>query len=94
MLPFGRAGVAAMEPMAGFALPSEPVIGNNNPAWTGTRTGPKDRPGPHPATQPMGGQTGDYDPFYGRAFRAADRVRRRRSAASRRGSVPPGPPRR
>jgi hypothetical protein len=70
MLPTGRAGVAVIEAMAGFALPSQPVIGNPNPAWTGSPStgypaGPKDAPGPHPAGQPMGGQTGDSDPFFG-----------------------------
>jgi hypothetical protein len=54
-----------MEPMAGFALPSAPAIGNNLPAWTGSPAGPPDRPGPHPATQQIGGQTGDTDGFNG-----------------------------
>jgi hypothetical protein len=37
-------------------------MGNNLPPWTGSHSGPPDKPGPGPAA---GGQTGDYDPFSG-----------------------------
>lgn len=65
MRPFSRAGLAVQQPMAGFALPSAPALGNNLPAWTGSPAGPPDRPGPSPRTQPIGGQTGDTDGFSG-----------------------------
>ena len=45
-----------------FAAPSEVWQGNNLPPWTGSKTGPPDKPGPGPSA---GGQTGDYDPFSG-----------------------------
>jgi hypothetical protein len=64
MVAFGRAGVSWQAPGA-FAPPSEQALGNNNPAWTGSHTGPPDMPGPHPPTQPIGGQTGDTDGFGG-----------------------------
>lgn len=65
MLGFGRAGVSTVSgASAGFAPPSEPVLGNG-PPWTGSHAGPPDRPGPHPPTQPLGGDTGDTDGFSG-----------------------------
>jgi hypothetical protein len=70
MLARGRAGVSLLEPGPSFAAASDAVIGNQTPAWTGTRStgypaGPPDRPGPHPGTQPLGGQTGDSDAYSG-----------------------------
>lgn len=59
----GRAGITGQidaAPM--FAPPSEYWQGNNLPPWSGSHTGPPDKPGPGPAA---GGQTGDYDPFSG-----------------------------
>jgi len=58
-----RAGVGVtMQAAPMFAPPSEQWQGNSLPPWTGSRTGPADKPGPGPSA---GGQTGDYDPFSG-----------------------------
>ncbi len=66
MRPFGRAGVTPVDGGApSFAPPSMPAIGNNVPAWTGSLSGPPDRPGPHARNQPIGGDTGDTDGFSG-----------------------------
>lgn len=66
MLPRGRAGISAVDASApSFAPPSMHVIGNDVPPWTGSPSGPPDRPGPHPRTQPMGGDTGDTDGYNG-----------------------------
>lgn len=63
MLPVHRGGVALFDPVGpGFALPTEPKMGNDLPAWLGSHSGPLDRPGPGPSA---GGQTGDYDGFGG-----------------------------
>jgi hypothetical protein len=63
VLPVHRGGVAEFDPVGpGFAPPTEPKIGNDLPAWTGSHTGPVDRPGPGPSA---GGQTGDYDGYSG-----------------------------
>ncbi len=61
MLPRGRAGVRIPTGRPSFAPPSEPVIGNALPAWTGSPGNTLAAPAPHPATQPMGGQVGTYD---------------------------------
>lgn len=59
----GRSGVTgAQQGGARFAPYTEKTQGNNLPAWSGSNSGPPDRPGPGPSA---GGQTGDYDPFYG-----------------------------
>lgn len=58
-----RAGVSGVQnwpPM--FAPQTEQTLGNSLPGWSGSRTGPPDKPGPGPSA---GGQTGDYDPFSG-----------------------------
>jgi hypothetical protein len=58
-----RAGVTGAQdapPM--FAPWTEQTQGNNLPGWSGSHSGPPDRPGPGPAA---GGQLGDYDPFSG-----------------------------
>lgn len=65
MLPRGRAGVAVTGGRASFAPPSERQIGNNAPSWTGSPGNSPAVPGPHPATQPMGGQVGNYDGYSG-----------------------------
>jgi hypothetical protein len=58
----GRAGVAPVGAVPAFARPSEPAIGNDNPAWTGSPgNAPPAVPGPHPFTQPLGGQVGRFD---------------------------------
>lgn len=68
---FGRAGIVTVDASApSFAPASAPAIGNPNPAWTGSPAGPPDRPGPHPWTQPIGGDTGDTDGFNGADPRA------------------------
>lgn len=66
MLARGRAGVTAIDSGApSFAPPSERVIGNALPPWTGTPGNDPDRPGPHRGTQPIGGNVGHYDGFSG-----------------------------
>ncbi len=67
MLPFGRAGVQILEAGPAFARPSEPLYGNQLPPWTGSHTGPADKPAPSPRSPGyvVGGQTGDYDGFGG-----------------------------
>lgn len=66
MQPFGRAGVRVLDTSApSFAPPTLHTIGNDLPAWTGSPSGPPDRPAPHPPTQPIGGDTGDTDGFSG-----------------------------
>lgn len=61
MLGFGRAGVTAVQGVhAGFAPPSEPALGNG-PPWTGSPGNTPAVPGPHPATQPLGGEVGRFD---------------------------------
>lgn len=44
-----------------FAPATEPVIGNQLPAWTGSPGNVRDIPGPHPPTQPLGGRVGRFD---------------------------------
>lgn len=65
MLPIGRAGVAELDAGAGFAPGSERVLGNQLPPWTGSGSGPPDRPAPAPPGQYVGGQTGDTDGYGG-----------------------------
>ena len=60
MLPMGRGGLAMLEAGPAFARPSEPVIGNG-PPWTGSPGNTPAVPGPHPSTQPLGGQVGRND---------------------------------
>jgi hypothetical protein len=60
-----RAGVQMMIASAGFAPPSEPVIGNGLPPWTGSPGNTPNVPGPHPPTQPMGGNQGNFDGYSG-----------------------------
>ena len=58
-----RAGITgAQVAPAQFAPWTEPTQGNSLPAWSGSHSGPPDKPGPGPAA---GGQTGDYDPYSG-----------------------------
>lgn len=58
-----RAGITGQTDAAPMFAPwSEQWQGNNLPAWSGSHSGPPDKPGPGPAA---GGQTGDYDPFSG-----------------------------
>lgn len=65
MLPFARSGIpAAPCGRAGFAPVTEPLIGNG-PGWTGSPGNTGAVPGPHPATQPMGGQVGRNDGYGG-----------------------------
>lgn len=61
MLTRGRAGVGGLNAGAAFAPGSEHVIGNDLPPWTGSGSGPPDRPAPAPPGQFVGGQTGDTD---------------------------------
>ena len=49
-----------------FARPAGPSEGNNVPPITGRDfVADRAKPGPHPPTQPMGGQLGDNDGFWG-----------------------------
>lgn len=57
----GRAGVARRPGTPSFAPPTEQQLGNNDPAWTGSPGNGRDVPGPHPRTQPMGGNVGRFD---------------------------------
>jgi hypothetical protein len=63
---FGRAGVTTLDAGApSFARASERVAGNG-PPWTGSPGNvPAARPGPHPWTQPLGGQVGTNDGYSG-----------------------------
>lgn len=66
MRAFGRAGVVALDASpAGFAPASEPALGNQVPAWTGSPGDGPDTPGPHAPTQPLGGRVGHFDGFSG-----------------------------
>lgn len=66
MLRRARAGISAVGTRHGFARPTERVIGNPLPAWTGSPGNTPDVPGPHPRTQtPPGGQVGHYDGYSG-----------------------------
>jgi len=65
----GRGGLAPSYRLpnpVSFAQPGGPSEGNNLPPITGKQF-VKDRavPGPHPSTQPMGGQLGDNDGYWG-----------------------------
>ena len=60
MMPRGRAGVAWAAPVR-FVHATERTYGNNLPGWTGSPGNVYDAPGPHPATQPMGGHVGKFD---------------------------------
>jgi len=61
----GQGGVAVRPARPGFAPPSGRLAGNNDPPWTGSPGNGRDMPGPHPASQPMGGSVGHYDGYSG-----------------------------
>lgn len=65
MYPRGRAGLSNLEAGASFAPVTERVIGNAVPGWTGSPGDTHQRPGPHPLSQPMGGNVGNYDGLSG-----------------------------
>jgi hypothetical protein len=62
---FARAGVSDLQALPSFAPPTERTLGNNLPPWTGSPGDTPDRPGPHPVTQQLGGNLGNYDGFSG-----------------------------
>lgn len=59
---FGRGGVTVQAPGASFPPASGPLLGNQLPPQLGYSYDlPPDKPGPHPASQPLGGQVGHFD---------------------------------
>ena len=67
---FRRAGLSPLPPAGGFAPPTGRVLGNQLPPdtgkWPSTYVSEQDAPGPHPASQPMGGTSGGgNDGFFG-----------------------------
>lgn len=66
MLRMGLAGITALGPVHGFAPPTERLIGNSLPGWTGSPGNSRDRPAPHPRGQhSTGGNVGHNDGYSG-----------------------------
>ena len=62
---FHRAGLQQLAPAGSFPQPSERSLGNQLPSQLGTPLDQRSRPGPHPASQPMGGEVGVQDGNWG-----------------------------
>jgi hypothetical protein len=65
VLPRGQGGISPLPGYPSFAPPTERLIGNGNPMWTGSDGNAAQVPGPHPPTQRLGGNVGSYDGYSG-----------------------------
>ena len=62
---FGRAGLVTLTPAGGFPRPTERSLGNQLPPQLGYPLDQRSHPGPHPVSQPLGGEVGVNDGNWG-----------------------------